>query len=64
MKIRCGLALCVMLAMAVGRIKEKQEDKNAKSGGSSLSCYPPGDNFSAKISTALKCGQWEECAHY
>ena len=27
MKIRCGLALCVMLAMAVGRIKEKQEEK-------------------------------------
>ncbi|QSZ26574.1 transposase [Aceticella autotrophica] len=27
MKIRCGIALCVMLAMAVGRIKEKQEDK-------------------------------------
>jgi len=24
MKLRCGLALCVMLAMAVGRIKEKQ----------------------------------------
>jgi hypothetical protein len=24
MKIRCGLALCVMLAMAVGRIKEGQ----------------------------------------
>ena len=27
MKLRCGLALCVMLAMAVGRIKEKQRDK-------------------------------------
>jgi len=27
MKIRCGIALCVMLAMAVGRIKEKQADK-------------------------------------
>jgi len=27
MKLRCGLALCVMLAMAVGRIKEKQEEK-------------------------------------
>jgi hypothetical protein len=27
MKIRCGLALGVMLAMAVGRIKEKQEEK-------------------------------------
>ena len=27
MKIRCGLALCVMLAMVVGRIKEKQEEK-------------------------------------
>ncbi|NLP14762.1 MAG: transposase [Clostridium sp.] len=27
MKLRCGIALCVMLAMAVGRIKENQEDK-------------------------------------
>jgi hypothetical protein len=27
MEIRCGIALCVMLAMAVGRIKEKQADK-------------------------------------
>jgi len=27
MKIRCGLALGVMLAMAVGRIKEKQKEK-------------------------------------
>jgi hypothetical protein len=27
MKLKCGLALCVMLAMAVGRIKEKQRDK-------------------------------------
>ena len=27
MKVRCGIALCVMLAMAVGRIKEKQMDK-------------------------------------
>ena len=27
MKMRCGLALCVMLAMALGRIKEKQADK-------------------------------------
>jgi hypothetical protein len=27
MKLRCGLALCVMLAMAVGRIKEKQGKK-------------------------------------
>ena len=27
MKIRSGIALCVMLAMAVGRIKEKQSDK-------------------------------------
>ncbi|NMA75089.1 MAG: transposase [Bacteroidales bacterium] len=27
MKIRCGIALCVMLAMAVGRIKEGQADK-------------------------------------
>ena len=27
MKLRCGLALCVMLAMAVGRIKQKQGEK-------------------------------------
>ena len=27
MKLRCGLALCVMLAMALGRVKEKQQDK-------------------------------------
>lgn len=27
MKLRCGLALCVMLAMALGRVKEKQKDK-------------------------------------
>lgn len=27
MKMRCGLALCVMLAMALGRIKENQEEK-------------------------------------
>ena len=27
MKLRCGLALCVMLAMAVGRIKGKQKEK-------------------------------------
>jgi len=27
MKIRCGLALCVMLAMALGRVKEKQKEK-------------------------------------
>lgn len=27
MKIRCGISLCVMLAMALGRIKENQEDK-------------------------------------
>ena len=27
MEIRCGIALCVMLAMAVGRIKVKQADK-------------------------------------
>lgn len=27
MELRCGLALCIMLAMAVGRIKEKQEKK-------------------------------------
>jgi len=27
MKMRCGLALCVMLAIALGRIREKQLDK-------------------------------------
>ena len=27
MKVRCGLALCVMLAMALGRVKEKQRDR-------------------------------------
>ena len=27
MKVLCGLALCVMLAMALGRIKENQADK-------------------------------------
>jgi len=27
MTVRCGIALCIMLAMAVGRIKEKQADK-------------------------------------
>lgn len=27
MKMRCGLALCVMLAMALGRIKENQPEK-------------------------------------
>lgn len=27
MKVRCGIALCVMLAMAVGRVKEKQVKK-------------------------------------
>ena len=27
MEVRCGIALCVMLAMAVGRVKEKQHDK-------------------------------------
>ncbi len=26
MKLRCGIALCIMLAMALGRIKEKQKD--------------------------------------
>jgi len=26
MKLRCSLALCVMLAMALGRIKEKEQD--------------------------------------
>jgi len=27
MTVRCGIALCIMLAMVVGRIKEKQMDK-------------------------------------
>lgn len=27
MKLRCGIVLCVMLAMAVGRIKENQTDR-------------------------------------
>ena len=27
MKVRSGLALCVMLAMAIGRVKEKQGDR-------------------------------------
>lgn len=27
MKVKCGLALCVMLAMALARVREKQEDK-------------------------------------
>jgi len=27
MKLRCALSLCVMLAMALGRLKEKQKDK-------------------------------------
>lgn len=27
MKLKCPLSLMIMLAMAVGRIKEKQEDK-------------------------------------
>ncbi|MDY0405657.1 hypothetical protein P5G51_009850 [Virgibacillus sp. 179-BFC.A HS] len=27
MKVRCGLALCIMLAMALGRIKENQPEK-------------------------------------
>lgn len=27
MKVRCGLSLCVMLAMALGRIKERQPEK-------------------------------------
>jgi len=27
MNVRCGLALCVMLAMALGRAKTKQFDK-------------------------------------
>ncbi|WP_245001190.1 hypothetical protein [Caldalkalibacillus thermarum] len=27
MRVRCGLALCVMLAMAVGRIKANQAEK-------------------------------------
>lgn len=27
MKVKCGLALCIMLAMALGRIKENQPEK-------------------------------------
>ena len=27
MEVKCGIALCVMLAMAVGRIKQNQFDK-------------------------------------
>ncbi len=27
MSIKCGVALCVMLAMALGRIKEKQAEQ-------------------------------------
>jgi len=27
MEIKCGIALCVMLAMALGRIKEKQAEE-------------------------------------
>ena len=27
MKLRCGIALCVMLAIEVGRIKENQVEK-------------------------------------
>ncbi|PTQ56865.1 MAG: hypothetical protein BSOLF_2541 [Candidatus Carbobacillus altaicus] len=27
MRVRCGLALCVMLAMALGRVKENQAEK-------------------------------------
>lgn len=27
MEVKCGIALCIMLAMAVGRIKEKRRDK-------------------------------------
>jgi len=26
MELRCSLALCIMLAMALGRVKEKQKD--------------------------------------
>ena len=26
MKVKCGIALCVMLSMAIGRIKEKRKD--------------------------------------
>ena len=26
MKLRCSLAMCIMLAMALGRVKEKQKD--------------------------------------
>ena len=27
MRLRCGLALCVMLAMALGRVREKQQER-------------------------------------
>jgi hypothetical protein len=27
MKVRCGIALCVMMAMAIGRIKRAQAEK-------------------------------------
>jgi len=27
MRVRCGLALCVMLAMALGRVREKQQER-------------------------------------
>ena len=27
MRLRCSIALCVMLAMALGRVKEKQKEK-------------------------------------
>ena len=27
MKVKCGIALCMMLAMAVGRINQKEFDK-------------------------------------
>ncbi|KYO67035.1 hypothetical protein ATZ99_08530 [Thermovenabulum gondwanense] len=27
MEIKCGIALCIMLAMALGRIKEKQAEE-------------------------------------
>ncbi len=26
MKLRCSLAMCIILAMALGRVKEKQKD--------------------------------------
>jgi len=45
MKLRCGLALCVMLVMAVRRIKQKRRE-NAKYSGSSPKVIPIEITFS------------------